>query len=148
MEYEFADNNNGVIMPNIARVGDNGNYSVFVYNTSLKIQDVTVYAGNGSGNNSGIEFSSFAQGKIDNVSFVNCYNGVRAYVQSKVHCTNTKGTTSSYAFYSLSGSDISLSATTQVQMVLFVRKGQHLIALQYLEQIQILAHQQKLKLSH
>ena len=114
MEYEFADNNNGVIMPNIARVGDNGNYSVFVYNTSLKIQDVTVYAGNGSGNNSGIEFSSFAQGKIDNVSFVNCYNGVRAYVQSKVHCTNTKGTTSSYAFYSLSGSDISLSATTQV----------------------------------
>lgn len=114
MEYEFADNNNGVIMPNIARVGDNGNYSVFVYNTSLKIADVTIYAGNGSGNNSGIEFSSFAQGKIDNVSFVNCYNAVRAYVQSKVHCASSNGTTSSYAFYSLSGSDISLSATTQV----------------------------------
>nr|DAU00461.1 MAG TPA: tail protein [Caudoviricetes sp.] len=114
MEYEFAENNNGVIMPNRARVGDNGNYSVFVYNTSLKIADVTIYAGNGSGNNSGIEFSSFAQGKIDNVSFVNCYNAVRAYVQSKVHCTSSNGTTSSYAFYSLSGSDISLSATTQV----------------------------------
>lgn len=114
MEYEFADNNNGVIMPNRARVGDNGNYSVFVYNTSLKINDVTIYAGNGSGNNSGIEFSSFAQGKIDNVSFVNCYNAVRAYVQSKVHCASSNGTTSSYAFYSLSGSDISLSATTQV----------------------------------
>lgn len=114
MEYEFADNNNGVIMPNIARVGDNGNYSIFVYNTSLKIADVTIYAGNGSGNNSGIEFSSFAQGKIDNVSFVNCYNAVRAYVQSKVHCASSNGTTSSYAFYSLSGSDISLSATTQV----------------------------------
>lgn len=114
MEYEFTENNNGIIMPNRARVGDNGNYSVFVYNTSLKIQDVTIYAGNGSGNNSGIEFSSFAQGKIDNVSFVNCYNAVRAYVQSKVHCASSNGTTSSYAFYSLSGSDISLSATTQV----------------------------------
>lgn len=114
MEYEFADNNNGVIMPNNAYVGDNGNYSVFVYNTSLKIKDATIYAGNGSGNNSGIEFSSFAQGKIDNVSFVNCYNAVRAYVQSKVHCASSNGTTSSYAFYSLSGSDISLSATTQV----------------------------------
>lgn len=114
MEYEFADNNNGVIMPNNAYVGDNGNYSVFVYNTSLKIKDVTIYAGNGSGNNSGIEFSSFAQGKIDNVSFVNCYNAVRAYVQSKVHCASSNGTTSSYAFYSLSGSDISLSTTTQV----------------------------------
>lgn len=114
MEYEFADNNNGVIMPNNAYVGDNGNYSVFVYNTSLKIKDVTIYAGNGSGNNSGIEYSSFAQGKIDNVSFVNCYNAVRAYVQSKVHCASSNGTTSSFAFYSLSGSDISLSATTQV----------------------------------
>lgn len=114
MEYEFADNNNGIIMPNRARVGDNGNYSVFVYNTSLKIQDVTIYAGNGSGNNSGIEFSSFAQGKIDNVSFVNCYNAVRAYVQSKVHCASSNGTTSSYAFYSSSGSDISLGGTTQV----------------------------------
>lgn len=114
MEYEFAENNNGVIMPNRARIGDNGNYSIFVYNTSLKIADVTIYAGNGSGNNSGIEFSSFAQGKIDNVSFVNCYNAVRAYVQSKVHCASSNGTTSSYAFYSFSGSDISLSATTQV----------------------------------
>lgn len=114
MEYEFADNNNGVIMPNNAYVGDNGNYSVFVYNTSLKIKDATIYAGNGSDNNSGIEFSSFAQGKIDNVSFVNCYNAVRAYVQSKVHCASSNGTTSSFAFYSLSGSDISLSATTQV----------------------------------
>lgn len=114
MEYEFADNNNGVIMPNNAYVGDNGNYSVFVYNTSLKIKDATIYAGNGSGNNSGIEFSSFAQGKIDNVSFVNCYNAVRAYVQSKVHCASSNGTTSSFAFYSSSGSDISLSATTQV----------------------------------
>lgn len=112
MEYEFADNNNGVIMPNNAYVGDNGNYSVFVYNTSLKIKDATIYAGNGSGNNSGIEFSSFAQGKIDNVSFVNCYNAVRAYVKSQVYCTNTKGSTSSYAFYSLSGSDISFSATS------------------------------------
>lgn len=114
MEYEFADNNNGVIMPNNAYVGDNGNYAIFVYNTSLKIKDATIYAGNGSGNNSGIEFSSFAQGKIDNVSFVNCYNAVRAYVQSKVHCASSNGTTSSFAFYSSSGSDISLSATTQV----------------------------------
>ena len=114
MEYEFADNNNGVIMPYNAYVGDNGNYAIFVYNTSLKIKDATIYAGNGSGNNSGIEFSSFAQGKIDNVSFVNCYNAVRAYVQSKVHCASSNGTTSSFAFYSLSGSDISLSATTQV----------------------------------
>lgn len=114
MEYEFADNNNGVIMPNNAYVGDNGNYAIFVYNTSLKIKDATIYAGNGSDNNSGIEFSSFAQGKIDNVSFVNCYNAVRAYVQSKVHCASSNGTTSSFAFYSLSGSDISLSATTQV----------------------------------
>lgn len=114
MEYEFADNNNGVIMPNNAYVGDNGNYAIFVYNTSLKIKDATIYAGNGSGNNNGIEFSSFAQGKIDNVSFVNCYNAVRAYVQSKVHCASSNGTTSSFAFYSLSGSDISLSATTQV----------------------------------
>lgn len=113
MEYEFADNNNGVIMPNAGYVGDNGNYSIFVYNTSLKICDCKVYASNSSGNNSGIEFSSFAQGKVDNVSFVNCYNGIRTYVKSQVYCTNTKGTTSSYAFYSLSGSDISFSATSQ-----------------------------------
>ena len=113
MEYEFADNNNGVIMPNAGYVGDNGNYSIFVYNTSLKICDCKVYASNSSGNNSGIEFSSFAQGKVDNVSFVNCYNGIRAYVKSQVYCTNTKGSTLSYAFYSLSGSDISFSATSQ-----------------------------------
>ena len=104
MQYEFAQDNNIKIMPNIAYEGDNGNYAVFVYNTSLRIQDCTIYAGNGSGNNSGIEFSNFATGKVDNVGFVNCYNAVRGYVGSKVFISNTKGQTSSYAFYSLSGS--------------------------------------------
>ena len=104
MQYEFPPDNNGKIMPHIAFEGDNGNYSVFVYNTSLRAQDCTVYGGNGSGNNSGIEFSNFAMGKVDNVGFVNCYNAIRAYVGSKVFISNTKGQTSSYAFYSLSGS--------------------------------------------
>lgn len=113
MEYEFTQNNNGIIMPNSAKSGDNGNYSIFVYNTSVKIQDVTIYAGNTGTTNSGIEFLCFAQGKVDNVSFINCYNAIRAYVKSQVYCTNTKGSTSSYAFYSLSGSDIAFSATSQ-----------------------------------
>lgn len=113
MEYEFAQNNNGIIMPNSAKSGDNGNYSIFVYNTSVKIQDVTIYAGNTGTSNSGIEFLCFAQGKVDNVSFINCYNAIRAYVKSQVYCTNTKGSTSSYAFYSLSGSDIAFSPTSQ-----------------------------------
>lgn len=104
MQYEFTPDNNGKIMPNNAYVGDNGNYAVFVFNASLRIQDCTIYAGNGSGNNSGIEFSNFAMGKVDNVGFVNCYNAVRGYVCSKVFITGTKGQTSSYAFYSLSGS--------------------------------------------
>ena len=113
MEYEFTQNNNGIIMPNSAKSGDNGHYSIFVYNTSVKIQDVTIYAGNTGTTNSGIEFLCFAQGKVDNVSFINCYNAIRAYVKSQVYCTNTKGSTSSYAFYSLSGSDIAFSATSQ-----------------------------------
>lgn len=104
MQYEFTPDNNGKIMPNIAYEGDNGSYAIFVFNTSLRIQDCTIYAGNGSGNNSGIEFSNFAMGKVDNVGFVNCYNAVRGYVCSKVFITGTKGQTSSYAFYSLSGS--------------------------------------------
>ena len=104
MQYEFSPNNNGKIMPNTAYLGDNGNYSVFAYNTSLRIQDVTIYAGNGSGNNNGIELSNFANGKIDNVSFVNCYNAVRAYVCSRAYITNTKGQAASFTFYSLSGS--------------------------------------------
>lgn len=113
MEYEFAQNNNGIIMPNSAKSGDDGNYSIFVYNTNVKIQDVTIYAGNTGTSNSGIEFLCFAQGKVDNVSFINCYNAIRAYVKSQVYCTNTKGSTSSYAFYSLSGSDIAFSPTSQ-----------------------------------
>ena len=104
MQYEFTPDNNGKIMPNIAYEGDNGNYAVYVYNASLRIQDFTIYAGNSSGNNSGIEFSNFAMGKVDNVGFVNCYNALRGYVCSKVFISNTKGQTSSYAFYSLSGS--------------------------------------------
>lgn len=104
MQYEFAQDNNIKIMPNIAYEGDNGNYAVYVYNASLRIQDCTIYGGNGSGNNSGIEFSNFAMGKVDNVGFVNCYNAIRAYVCSKAFISNTKGQTSSYAFYSLSGS--------------------------------------------
>lgn len=104
MQYEFTPDNNGKIMPNIAYEGDNGNYAVYVYNASLRIQDCTIYAGNSSGNNSGIEFSNFAMGKVDNVGFVNCYNALRGYVCSKVFISNTKGQTSSYAFYSLSGS--------------------------------------------
>ena len=104
MQYEFAQNNNIKIMPNVAYEGDNGNYAVYVYNASLRIQDCTIYAGNGSGNNSGIEFSNFAMGKVDNVGFVDCYNAIRAYVCSKVFISNTKGQATSYAFYSLSGS--------------------------------------------
>lgn len=104
MQYEFTPDNNGKIMPHLAFEGDNGNYAVYVYNASLRIQDCTIYGGNGSGNNSGIEFSNFAMGKVDNVGFVNCYNAIRAYVCSKVFISNTKGQTSSYVFYSLSGS--------------------------------------------
>lgn len=104
MQYEFTPDNNGKIMPHLGFEGDNGNYAVYVYNASLRIQDCTIYGGNGSGNNSGIEFSNFAMGKVDNVGFVNCYNAIRGYVCSKVFISNTKGQTSSYVFYSLSGS--------------------------------------------
>lgn len=123
MQYEFTPDNNGKIMPNNAYVGDNGNYAVFVFNTSLRIQDCTIYAGNGSGNNSGIEFSNFAMGKVDNVGFVNCYNAVRGYVCSKVFITGTKGQTSSYAFYSLSGSVLAFGTAANASSKLGTTSG-------------------------
>lgn len=123
MQYEFTPDNNGKIMPNIAFEGDNGNYAVYVYNASLRIQDCTIYAGNGSGNNSGIEFSNFAMGKVDNVGFVNCYNAVRGYVCSKVFTSNTKGQTSSYAFYSLSGSVLAFGTAANASSKLGTSHG-------------------------
>ena len=123
MQYEFTPDNNGKIMPNIAYEGDNGSYAVFVFNTSLRIQDCTIYAGNGSGNNSGIEFSNFAMGKVDNVGFVNCYNAVRGYVCSKVFITGTKGQTSSYAFYSLSGSVLAFGTAANASSKLGTTSG-------------------------
>lgn len=123
MQYEFTPDNNGKIMPNIAYEGDNGNYAVYVFNASLRIQDCTIYAGNGSGNNSGIEFSNFAMGKVDNVGFVNCYNAVRGYVCSKVFITGTKGQTSSYAFYSLSGSVLAFGTAANASSKLGTTSG-------------------------
>lgn len=123
MQYEFAQDNNIKIMPNIAYEGDNGNYAVYVYNASLRIQDCTIYAGNGSGNNSGIEFSNFAMGKVDNVGFVNCYNAIRAYVCSKAFISNTKGQTSSYAFYSLSGSILAFGTAANASSKLGTSSG-------------------------
>ena len=123
MQYEFAQDNNIKIMPNIAYEGDNGNYAVYVYNASLRIQDCTIYGGNGSGNNSGIEFSNFAMGKVDNVGFVNCYNAIRAYVCSKAFISNTKGQTSSYAFYSLSGSVLAFGTAANASSKLGTSSG-------------------------
>lgn len=123
MQYEFTPDNNGKIMPNNAYVGDNGNYAIFVFNASLRIQDCTIYGGNGSGNNSGIEFSNFAMGKVDNVGFVNCYNAVRGYVCSKVFITGTKGQTSSYAFYSLSGSILAFGTAANASSKLGTSSG-------------------------
>lgn len=113
LEVEFAENSNGIIMPNYGIEGDSGNYAIYANNTSLRLNDITVYAPkNGSGNNSGIEIVSFAKARINNVTFVNCYNAVRAFTCSNVYVTNTKGLTSNYAFISSSNSVIGFGTAT------------------------------------
>lgn len=113
LEVEFKENSNGIIMPNYGIDGDSGTYAIYANNTSLRLNDVTVYAPkNGSGNKSGIEIVSFAKARIDNVTFVNCYNAVRAFTCSNVYVTNTKGLTSNYAFISSSNSVIGFGTAT------------------------------------
>lgn len=113
LEVEFKENSNGIIMPNYGIDGDSGNYAIYANNTSLRLNDVTVYAPkNGTGNKSGIEIVSFAKARINNVTFVNCYNAVRAFTCSNVYVTNTKGLTSNYAFISSSNSVIGFGTAT------------------------------------
>lgn len=113
LEVEFKENSNGIIMPNYGIDGDSGTYAIYANNTSLRLNDVTVYAPkNGSGNKSGIEIVSFAKARINNVTFVNCYNAVRAFTCSNVYVTNTKGLTSNYAFISSSNSVIGFGTAT------------------------------------
>lgn len=113
LEVEFKENSNGIIMPNYGIEGDSGTYAIYANNTSLRLNDITVYAPkNGSGNKSGIEIVSFAKARIDNVTFVNCYNAVRAFTCSNVYVTNTKGLTSNYAFISSSNSVIGFGTAT------------------------------------
>lgn len=113
LEVEFKENSNGIIMPNYGIEGDSGNYAIYANNTSLRLNDITVYAPkNGSGNKSGIEIVSFAKARINNVTFVNCYNAVRAFTCSNVYVTNTKGLTSNYAFISSSNSVIGFGTAT------------------------------------
>ena len=113
LEVEFQENSNGIIMPNYGIEGDSGNYAIYANNTSLRLNDVTVYAPkNGTGNKSGIEIVSFAKARINNVTFVNCYNALRAFTCSNVYVTNTKGVTSNYAFISSSNSVIGFGTAT------------------------------------
>lgn len=113
LEVEFQENSNGIIMPNYGIEGDSGNYAIYANNTSLRLNDVTVYAPkNGTGNKSGIEIVSFAKARINNVTFVNCYNALRAFTCSNVYVTNTKGLTSDYAFISSSNSVIGFGTAT------------------------------------
>lgn len=113
LEVEFKEDSNGIIMPNYGIAGDSGNYAIYANNTSLRLNDVTVYAPkNGAGNSSGIEIVSFAKARINNVTFVNCYNAVRAFTCSNVYVTNTKGLTSDYAFISSSNSVIGFGTAT------------------------------------
>lgn len=113
LEVEFKEDSSGIIMPNYGIEGDSGNYAIYANNTSLRLNDVTVYAPkNGTGNKSGIEIVSFAKARINNVTFVNCYNAVRAFTCSNVYVTNTKGLTSDYAFISSSNSVIGFGTAT------------------------------------
>lgn len=113
LEFEFEDNSNGVIMPNQGIKGDYGNYAIYVKNTSLRLNDVTLYAPkNASGNNNGVEIVGFAKSMIENVTFINCHNAVRTFNCSNIYVTNTKGLTSDYAFISSSNSVIGFGATT------------------------------------
>ena len=113
LEVEFKENSNGIIMPNYGIEGDSGTYAIYANNTSLRLNDITVYAPkNGAGNKSGIEIVSFAKARINNVTFVNCYNAVRAFTCSNVYVTNTKGLTSNYAFISSSNSVIGFGTAT------------------------------------
>ena len=113
LEVEFKEDSSGIIMPNYGIEGDSGNYAIYANNTSLRLNDVTVYAPkNGTGNKSGIEIVSFAKSRINNVTFVNCYNAVRAFTCSNVYVTNTKGLTSDYAFISSSNSVIGFGTAT------------------------------------
>lgn len=113
LEVEFKEDSNGIIMPNYGIEGDSGNYAIYANNTSLRLNDITVYAPkNGTGNKSGIEIVSFAKARINNVTFVNCYNAVRAFTCSNVYVTNTKGLTSDYAFISSSNSVIGFGTAT------------------------------------
>lgn len=113
LEVEFKEDSSGIIMPNYGIEGDSGNYAIYANNTSLRLNDITVYAPkNGTGNKSGIEIVSFAKARINNVTFVNCYNAVRAFTCSNVYVTNTKGLTSDYAFISSSNSVIGFGTAT------------------------------------
>lgn len=113
LEVEFKEDSNGIIMPNYGIEGDSGTYAIYANNTSLRLNDITVYAPkNGAGNKSGIEIVSFAKARINNVTFVNCYNAVRAFTCSNVYVTNTKGLTSNYAFISSSNSVIGFGTAT------------------------------------
>lgn len=113
LEVEFKEDSSGIIMPNYGIEGDSGNYAIYANNTSLRLNDITVYAPkNGTGNKSGIEIVSFAKARINNVTFVNCYNAVRAFTCSNVYVTNTKGLTSNYAFISSSNSVIGFGTAT------------------------------------
>lgn len=113
LEVEFKEDSSGIIMPNYGIEGDSGNYAIYANNTALRLNDVTVYAPkNGTGNKSGIEIVSFAKARINNVTFVNCYNAVRAFTCSNVYVTNTKGLTSDYAFISSSNSVIGFGTAT------------------------------------
>lgn len=113
LEVEFKEDSNGIIMPNYGIEGDSGTYAIYANNTSLRLNNITVYAPkNGAGNKSGIEIVSFAKARINNVTFVNCYNAVRAFTCSNVYVTNTKGLTSNYAFISSSNSVIGFGTAT------------------------------------
>lgn len=109
MKYEFISGSGGSITPGKGYAGGTGRCAIFSEYTTTTVRDVKVYAPSSSSANYGIGYY-LANGRVVKTSFVNCSSAVKAYTSSRVHCSETAGSTSSYAFSSNSGSIISFSA--------------------------------------
>lgn len=72
-----------------------------------------LYGGKANGNNNGLCVTNLSKCYANNVQFIGCYSGVRAYSVSNVYVSSSSGLTSNVAFYAGSGSTISLNNTNQ-----------------------------------
>ena len=103
----------GSIMPNTGYSATGGYYSLMSSYTHLTVYDMKLYGGKANGNNNGLCVTNLSKCYANNVQFIGCYSGVRAYSVSNVYVSSSSGLTSNVAFYAGSGSTISLNNTNQ-----------------------------------